>query len=163
MSKILLFFTALIFGVIVYLMVFRRMILWPLFIPLFIVVAVWYVVTFMVTKKMAASKFPSMVFFKRAKMLNSTKTDMTHGAFVVADQMAFFVKRKSEKGSVEIIWSAPLDAISSCVFEKVDTSHSGFTVVEKDESAYSFISMSAKKNESSILESLNLKIPLAGE
>lgn len=163
MSKVLLFFVLIIFGVIIFLMAFKRVIVWPLFIPLIALVVIWYVVTFVVTEKMARKKYPSLSFFSRAKMLINSKTDMVHGALVITDGMLLFLKRKSEKGGLEVMWSMDIDQLESYTLEKVDDHHRGIRFDDRSENSHYFISNGIKKREKELKSALGIEDKAEGE
>lgn len=134
MGKNLKLLIALNFGVIVYFMVFKSMIVWPLFLPLFILVAVWYVAVFVVTEKMVRKvRGDESFFFSRCQLIDDSN-QMVSGALVITSNEIVFYKRKSLKGGVEASWSAFTSTIESYRIEKVDDYHPGVTLSVAGES-----------------------------
>lgn len=134
MGKNLKLLIALNFGFIVYFMVFKSMIVWPLFIPLFIITAVWYVTVFVVTEKMVRKvRGDEDFYFSKAQMIND-KNEMVHGALAVTENEIVFYKRKSLKGGIEIYWTTFTPSIESYRMEKVDDYHQGVTLSVSGES-----------------------------
>lgn len=128
MGKNLKLLIALNFGVIVYFMTFKSMIVWPLFLPLFILVAVWYVSVFVVTEKMVRKvRGDEDFFFSRCQIIDENN-QMVYGAIVITNNELVFYKRKSLKGGIEISWTTFSGSVESYRMEKVDDYHPGVTL-----------------------------------
>lgn len=128
MGKNLKLLIALNFGVIVYFMSFKSMIVWPLFLPLFILTAVWYVTVFVVTEKMVRKvRGDEPFYFSKCQMINE-KNEMVYGALAITENEIVFYKRQSLKGGVTIGWTTFTASIESYRLEKVDDYHPGVTL-----------------------------------
>lgn len=136
------------FGVIVYFMAFKDMIIWPLFIPLFIIVAIWYVTVFVVTEKMVRKvRGEEPLFFTRCQMIDE-KNEMVYGALTATENEIVFYKRKSLKGGIEIVWTAFVSGIESYRMEKVDDYHPGITIsINGENHPFKFCSKDIFKRE----------------
>ncbi len=140
MSKFLLLLMVAIFGVFVYLMCFQNMIVYPLLIPVILLVAIWYIVTFLITKKMVEKQRGGEEFlYLKGQIVDKIKNDVTYGALVVTSSEMVFYKRKNWKGGVAVIWSAFIPALESYELERVDGKHKGIKLSIKGETHPIFI------------------------
>lgn len=129
MAKTFKLLIALIFGVIVYFMAVKSMIVWPLFIPLLIVVILWYVTSFVVTEKMVRkARGEEKFFFLRCQMVDEVKNELVYGALTVTSNEILFCRRKSASGGVEIVWSCFTAALEGYELGKVDEFHPGVSL-----------------------------------
>ena len=132
MSKLLLYLMLLLFGIFVFLMTFKQMIVYPLLIPIILLVVLWYFVTFHVSKKkvLKIRKGEEFLFF-RAQLIEETNSNVIHGALVVSSGVMVFYKRKDWKGNLEIIWSTFTPELESYELCTVDGKHKGIKLSVK--------------------------------
>ena len=152
MSKLLLYLMLLLFGIFVFLMTFKQMIVYPLLIPIILLVVLWYFVTFYVSKKkiIEARKGESFLFF-RGQLVDEINSNVIHGALVVSAGAMVFYKRKDWKGDVEIIWSTFTPSLESYELCTVDGKHKGIKLsIKGDLHPVLIASNSIAKSEDSL-------------
>lgn len=129
MSRALLALLFIVFGVFVFLMCFKNTVVYPLLIPIIIIVALWYIVTFLVTKKMVdKARGGEKLLFLRGQYIDSAKNDVIYGALAVSSNELVFYKRRNWNGGIMPIWSAFNTTVESYELEKVDGKHNGIKI-----------------------------------
>ncbi len=123
MKRFSLALIAIIFGIIVFLMAFRRIIYWPLFIPLLFSVAFWYVVNFYISDKMirkARAEDDYLYIACKMRASNEEKEDLIYGALTITASEIIFYKRKNWNGGVEIVYSNSSSALDGFEIGKIE-------------------------------------------
>lgn len=134
MSSVLLLLLLAVIGVFVYLMCFKNMIVYPLLIPVLAIAAIWYVVTFLVTKGMVKKQRGNESFlFIRARLIDDRSNNIVYGALVATKDEVVFYQRKNSGGGIKVCWSAFVPTIESYSLEKVDGAHNGIKLSIKGE------------------------------
>ncbi|MBO8436524.1 MAG: hypothetical protein IAA97_06055 [Spirochaetes bacterium] len=149
MKRLVLLLLLCVFGVFVYFAAFKYMVIWPLIFPLLALVAVYYVITSVVTKKMIAkARGDEDFFYQRCSMIVKDGTELQGGALAVTKNEIVFYARSSEKGGVKPIWSCFVSALEGYTMKKVDDHHPGISLsVAGEDKEVRFTSSSIQKNE----------------
>ena len=126
MSRAILLAILALFGVFVYLISFEGMIVWPLMAPIVLLVALYYVTTSLVTRRMLEKARGESDFFScRASLVSKDGTSLTPGAMAVTRNEIVFYARKGPKGGVRPAWSCFVLEIEGYTLKKVDDWHNG--------------------------------------
>lgn len=134
MKRLVLLLILIIFGFFVYYAAAKSMVIWPLIFPLLLLVAVYYVITSLVTKKMIERVRGTEDFYcQRCSMIVKDGTELLGGALAVTDNEIVFYARASEKGGVKPSWSCFVSALEGYTIKKVDDHHQGLALSVKGE------------------------------
>lgn len=156
MRKLSLILIALNFGLIVYFMVFKRVINWLLFIPLFLIFIFWYVVSYYVSKKMVQKELKSsFFFFTSSKLMDEKNEVLLPGALVITEKEILFYIRKKWNGGLEEVFSFRKNNLDSYEIKKWDQNREGLSI-EGDGKTYSVIIPFFKKKKDRLLNKLSL-------
>ena len=148
MSRAVLLLMLALFGVFVYFTCFKGVIIYPLLIPIILLVAIWYMITFLVTKKMVdKQRGGEPLLFLKGQFIDKIKNEVVYGALVVTSTEMVFYKRKSWKGGVQVIWSAFVPSLESYELESVDGKHKGIKLSIKGETHPIYIATKAIEKE----------------
>ena len=149
MSRAILLAILALFGVFVYLISFRGIIVWPLMIPVAVLLALYYVTTSLVTRRMLEKARGESGFFSfRASLVSKDGTSLTPGAMAVTQSEIVFYARKGAKGGVRPAWSCFVPEIEGYTLKKVDDWHNGIILSLSGESQeVKFASRSIAKEE----------------
>ena len=155
MKRFVLFLILAVFGVFVYFAALHSVIIWPLVFPLFILVAIFYVISSVVTKKMIEKTRKDDFFFIRASMITKDGNELIGGALAVTQNEVIFYSRLSAKGGVKIVWSCFTQAIEGYTMKKVDDFHRGVSLsVSGENSEVRFTSRRIAKEEKAFRKAL---------
>lgn len=134
MAKTFKLLIAINFGVIVYFMAVKSLIIWPLFIPLLLLVLLWYITSFVVTEKMIVkARGEEKFFFLRCQMIDEVKNELIYGALAITSNEIVFCRRKGASGGIEVFWSCFTGALEGYELRKVDDFHPGIMLNIKGE------------------------------
>ena len=134
MKRIILLLILAIFGVFVYFAAFRNVIIWPLMLPLLVLVVVYYVISSVVTRKMVEKvRKVDSFYFIRANMIPRDGKELIGGALTVTPSEIIFYSRLSAKGGVKPIWSCFTPEVEGYTMKKVDDFHPGISFAIKGE------------------------------
>ena len=156
MNRTILLLILLVFGVFVYFIAFRGILVWPLIIPLAVLVALYYVVTSLVTRKMIEkARGEGSFFYLKASLISRDGTSITPGAMAVTDNEIVFYVRRSAKGGVRPMWSCFVQALDGYTIKKVDDRHPGIVLsLAGEESEVKFASRSIAGEEAAFRKAL---------
>ena len=134
MKRLILLAILAIFGVFVYYAAFRSTLLFPLLLPLAVLVAVFYVVTSLVTKGMIEKvRGEGDFLYLRCSMIVRNGTDLLGGALAVTPTEIVFYSRASERGGAKPSWSCFTASVEGYTMKKVDDFHPGVSFAIKGE------------------------------
>lgn len=126
MKGFLLALIVIVFGIFVFYSAFRGMVLLFLLPVLIALTALWYVVSFLVTRKMVVkARGVDDFWYHRCSYVKPGGEDMVSGALAVTEQEIVFYARKSGKGGVVPVWSCFTPELESYNLGKVDEHHKG--------------------------------------
>lgn len=129
MKRAVLLAILIVFGVFVYNAAFRYRVILPLIIPLLILVAVYYIITSVVTRKMVEkARGDSSFLLIPCSMIIKDGTELLGGALAVTSTELVFYSRASEKGGVRPSWSCFVPSIEGYTLKKVDDHHPGLSL-----------------------------------
>lgn len=134
MSRAVLLIMLALFGIFVYYNAFKGIIIYPLLIAIVILVGIWYVMTFLVTRKMVDKQRRGESFlFLRGQLVDKIRNEVVYGALVVTRTELVFYKRKNWNGGIQAVWSSFTPALESYEIERVDGKHKGLKLSVKGE------------------------------
>ena len=150
MRRMLLLAVLAVFGVFVYYAAFRGIRIWALLPVLAALVAIWYTVSFVVTRKMVEKARGDVSFlFIRCSLITPDGNELVPGALAVTETELVFYARKNSSGGVIPRWSCFVTEIEGYSIEKVDDHHKGLSLsLTGGTSAVKFASSSFTKKES---------------
>ena len=152
----MLFLILAVFAVFVYFASFRGMIIWPLMVAELPLVAIFYVITSVVTEKMIRKQRGDETFmYVKASMISSDSANLLPGALTITKSEIIFYSRKSAGGGVMVSWSCSVPEVSEYNLGKVDGFHKGvsFTLTGREE-PQKFVSNSIQKREGELKSAL---------
>lgn len=115
-----------VFGIFVYYSAFKGMVLLFLLPVIILLTGLWYVVSFVVTRKMVVKgRGVDDFWYHRCSYVKPGGVDMVPGALAVTDKEIVFYARKSSLGGVVPAWSCFTPEIESYNLGKVDEHHKG--------------------------------------
>ena len=149
MKRLVLLLLLAVFGVFVYYAAFKYRIIWPLIFPLMALVAIYYVITSVVTRKMIEKvRGKEDFFYQKCSMIIKDGTELQGGAMAVTGTEIVFYARASEKGGVKPVWSCFVSVLEGYTIKKVDTHHHGIALsVAGEDKEILFTSKDFGKNE----------------
>ncbi len=156
MKRLVLLLILIIFGIFVYFAAARNVIIWPLVIPLLCLVAVFYVITSLVTRKMIEHvRGNGDFYYQRCSMIVKDGTELLGGALAVTANEIVFYSRASAKGGVKPSWSCFVQALEGYTIKKVDDHHPGIALSVKGETKeVRFTSKNFQKTEKELRKAL---------
>ena len=129
MSRPILLAILALFGIFVYLAAFKGLIVWPLMVPILLLVGIYYITTSLVTRKMLEKGRGDSDFFSvRAGLISKDGTSLVQGAIAVTGNEIVFYSRKSTKGGIKPAWSCFTAEIEGYTIKKVDDWHKGIVL-----------------------------------
>ena len=152
MKRAVLFLILAVFAIFVYYASFKGMIIWPLMAVEMPLVAVYYVISSVVTEKMVRKQRGTESFmFVRASMITPDSTTLIPGALTITSSEVIFYSRKGAKGGVSIAWSCSVPEISEYSLGKVDGFHKGISLtLHGHEEPQKFVSNAIQSRESEL-------------
>ena len=129
MSRPILLAILALFGIFVYLAAFKGLIVWPLMVPILLLVGIYYITTSLVTRKMLEKGRGDSDFFSvRAGLISKDGTSLVQGAIAVTGNEIVFYSRKIAKGGIKPTWSCFTAEIEGYTIKKVDDWHKGIVL-----------------------------------
>lgn len=156
MKRLILFLILAVFGLFVYFISFKGEV-YLLFIPvLAVLIAVYYVISSLVTEKMIEKKRDDENFFYlKCSKISDDETSTVPGALAVTSSEIVFYVRKDAVGNIKPAWSCSVSEIESYDIRKVDERHSGIAIkLAGAEDEVKFISSSIAKKEAEFKKQL---------
>ena len=149
MSRAILLSILVLFGIFVYLISFEGMIVWPLMVPVVLLVGIYYIITSVVTRRMIEKARGEGDFFSvRASLVSKDGTSLTPGAIAVTNSEIVFYARKGPMGGVRPVWSCFVAEIEGYTMKKVDDWHNGIILsLTGEDREIKIASRSIAKNE----------------
>lgn len=120
---------------------------WTLFVTMFLILALYYLVTYWVGKKAIADKNQYSLFVGMVPAMSSE--DLVRGRLVVEDERLILY----QKGAKEV-WSAPISSIESFTLEKVVGLRKGFSLTLENDRVVSFTKLFMKQRKEKFIEAL---------
>lgn len=150
MSRSILLAILALFGIFVYLAAFKGLIVWPLMLPILILVGIYYITTSLVTRKMLEKGRGDSDFFSvRAGLISKDGTTLTQGAIAVTSTEIVFYSRKTANGGIKPAWSCFVAELEGYTIKKVDDWHKGIVLsLAGSESEVKLASRDIEKKES---------------
>ena len=129
MSRPILLAILALFGIFVYLAAFKGLIVWPLMVPILLLVGIYYITTSLVTRKMLEKGRGDSDFFSvRAGLISKDGTSLVQGAIAVTGNEIVFYSRQGAKGGIKPSWSCFVQEIEGYTIKKVDDWHKGIVL-----------------------------------
>ena len=156
MKRIVLFSILAVFAVFVYYASFCGMVIWPLILLELPLVALYYVISSVVTEKMIIKQRGSEEFlYAKASMITPDSTTLMPGALAITPSDIVFYTRKKASGGIQVSWSCSTAGISEYSLGKVDGFHKGLSLVlSGEEEPVKFVSSSLQNREQELKKAL---------
>ena len=156
MSRPILLAILVLFGIFVYLAAFKGIIVWPIMVPILLLVAVYYITTSLVTRRMLVKGRGDSDFFSvRAGLVSKDGTSLTQGAIAVTGNEIVFYSRKSAKGGIKPSWSCFTAELEGYTIKRVDDWHKGIVLsLAGSDSEVRFASREIEKKEAEFRKAL---------
>ncbi len=147
MKRIILLLILAVFGVFVYFISFKGMVIYPMIPAMALLVLIYYLST-LVTRKMVEKAMGGKCYYARCSRISEDDAELLPGALAVTDKEAVFYIRKDLR-SLKPIWSCSAHEIESYEMKKVDDHHSGLVLKVSGEELR-FASSSISKSEAEL-------------
>ena len=157
MKRAVLFSILAVFAVFVYFASFRGMVIWPLILLELPLVAVYYLISSVVTEKMIRKQRGNESFmYVKASMITPDSTTLMPGALTITSSDVIFYTRRSAGGGVKVSWSCSSREINEYNLGKIDGFHKGLSLtLSGQEEPVKFVSGSVQTREAELRSALN--------